>query len=640
MTRKTYYITTPIYYPSDKLHLGHCYTTVAADAMARFKRFTGHDVWFLTGTDEHGQKIQRKAEEKGITPQAYVDGIVDGIKKLWDRLEISYDDFIRTTDKRHEEVVQRIFQDLYNKGDIYKSQYEGWYCTPCESFWTEKQLIDGNCPDCNRKVELTKEESYFFKLSKYQDRLLKYFEENPNFLRPESRMNEMINNFLKPGLEDLCVSRTSFDWGVKVPFDQKHVIYVWFDAVCNYISALGFMTEDNSLYKKFWPANVHLVGKEIVRFHTIVWPAILMALDIPLPDQVFGHGWILLEGGKMSKSKGNVIDPIILSDRYGIDAIKYFLLREYSFSQDGVYSEETLVNRINADLANDLGNLISRTITMIEKYNGGVIPQPKEGTDFDESLRNLAVSIAPKVEEHMDKLQFNNSLSEIWKLVSRTNKYIDETSPWVLAKDDANKGKLDTVLYNLAECIRIISILIYPFMAKTTNNIWTQLGITLGQGTQWDDTKVYGRLSPGVKVSKGTVLFPRVELVKEEEKVEEVKKEMSTKEENTNYITIDDFAKVELRVAKVIKAERVEKADKLLKLQLKIGEEVRQVVSGIAKHYSPEELIGKSVIVVANLKPVNLRGEESRGMILAASNDNGLVLVGLDKEIEDGAIVK
>lgn len=649
---KKFYLTTPIYYPSDNLHIGHTYTTVAADVLKKFKKMLGYDVYFVTGTDEHGQKIQEKAKENNKSPKEYVDGIVADIKRLWKTLEIDYDEFIRTTDPHHEKAVQDIFTKLYEKGEIYKSKYEGHYCTPCESFWVESQLIDGNCPDCGRPTHLAEEEAYFFKLSKYRDRLLKLYEDNPNFIQPESRKNEMINNFLKEGLEDLCVSRTSFDWGIKVPFDPDHVIYVWIDALSCYLTALGYGSEDDSKYRRYWPANVHLMAKEIVRFHTIIWPALLMALDIELPDRVFAHGWILFEDDKMSKSKGNVIYPEPIIELYGIDAFKYFLLREFSFGQDGSFSREKFLQRLNSDLANDLGNLVSRTVTMVEKYNEGLIPAPIKEGEFDESLKEIGINVANKVEQHMDKLNYSQALEEIWKLIRRTNKYIDETTPWILIKED--KERLDTVLYNLTESLRITAILIKPFMEKTSREIWTQLG--LKENIVWEDTKVWGKIKAETKVQRGQGIFPRLEVEKElirlneanqkliEERAKNKGKNEEKKVENVEkieeFITIDDFAKVQLKVAEVVACENHPKADKLLVLQLKLGEETRQVVSGIKEFYSPEDLIGKKVVVVSNLKPVKLRGIESKGMILAAEDSEGkLTLVSTLEEIESGASI-
>ncbi|NLP47146.1 MAG: methionine--tRNA ligase [Epulopiscium sp.] len=655
MSKKTYYITTPIYYPSDKLHIGHSYTTVAADTMARYKRLQGYDVKFLTGTDEHGQKIQRVAKSQGMEPKAYVDRIIRWIKELWKTMDISYDIFIRTTDQQHIETVQKIFKRLYDQGDIYKSTYEGWYCTPCETFFTERQLEDGKCPDCHREVEKVKEESYFFKLSKYQDRLIEYIEEHPEFIQPESRKNEMLNNFLKPGLDDLCVSRTSFDWGVPVTFDEGHVVYVWIDALSNYISALGYLSDNDKDFKKYWPADMHLVGKEIVRFHTIIWPIILMALDLPLPKQVFGHGWLVIDGGKMSKSKGNVVDPKVLVDRYGSDAIRYFLMREVAFGQDGNFTNDALIQRINSDLANDLGNLLSRTVAMIDKYFSGELPVHRQGTTFDQDLEEMATGTVYKVEEAMEKFFFSDALAAIWRLVSRTNKYIDETQPWVLAKDSENDDILANVLYHLAESLRIISILIEPFMPQTPKKIREQLCITESNRVTWESAKSWGRLPQNLSVHKGDIIFPRIDAKEELKTLEELqqktqakvvaaeKKQEKKEEANTKdtYISIDDFAKVELRVGEVLECEKVEGADRLLKSQIKIGEEVRQIVSGIAKHYTPEEMVGKKVIVVTNLKPVKLRGVLSEGMVLAASDDKGnLVLASVDQDIDNGAWVK
>ena len=656
MEKKKFYITTPIYYPSDKLHIGHSYCTVAVDAMARYKRLRGYDVKFLTGTDEHGQKIERIAKSQNVTPKEYVDKIVAGIKDLWKDLDVSYDQFIRTTDEIHVKAVQKIFKQLYDQGDIYKSEYEGWYCTPCETFYTEHQLVDGKCPDCGRDVEKVKEESYFFRLSKYQDRLIEYIESHEDFIEPKTRQKEMISNFLKPGLEDLAVSRTSFTWGIPVEFDKGHIVYVWVDALSNYISALGYGSEDDSDFKKYWPADVHVVGKEIVRFHTIIWPAMLMALNLPLPKQIFGHGWLVIDGAKMSKSVGNVVDPKVLVGKYGLDAIRYFLLREVAFGQDGNFSNEALIQRINADLANDLGNLVSRTVGMIDKYFGGQLPADKEPTEFDDDLKAVAMQTVNKVEELMDKMLLSDAVTELWTLVRRTNKYIDETQPWVLIKDENNKAKLANALYNVAESIRIISILIQPYMTRTPKLIWEQINANEND-VKWDMAKVWGVLPQELKVTKGDVIFPRIDIKKELEELEaamkitqeqsianKTKKEQENKEESVeemSEITIDDFIKVKMHVGKVLECTKVEKSSKLLKFQIKIGNEVRQIFSGIAKHYAPEDLIGKNVVVVTNLKPRKMMGDMSYGMILSALDDEGKLslLTTMDENFIDGSEV-
>jgi len=650
--KKTFYITTPIYYPSDKLHIGHSYTTVAADAMSRFKRLTGHQVHFLTGTDEHGQKIERQAQQAGKEPQVFVDEIVTWIKKLWDIFDISADDFIRTTEERHKSAVQKIFQIFYEQGDIYKSKYEGWYCTPCEAFWTERQLVEKNCPDCKRSVELVAEESYFFRMGKYADRLMEHIEKNPDFIQPVSRKNEMINNFLKPGLEDLCVSRTSFSWGIPVPFDPEHVIYVWLDALSNYITALGYLSDDQSKMQIFWPADVQLIGKEIVRFHTIYWPIFLMALGLDLPKQVFGHGWLLLEEGKMSKSKGNVIDPEVLIKRYGSDAIRYFLLREISFGADGHFSETALIQRLNFDLANDLGNLLNRTLAMLHKYFAGRVPSPGKLDALDQELSSMALALPDVIEQLMDQLQFSNALAELWKFIGRANKYIDETAPWALAKA-GRQERLAAVMYNLLESIRIISVLLLPFMPRTPERIWQQLGIAGEADIQsWESVRQFGGIRSGTQtVAGGEVLFPRLELTEEggapvrqatkKDKPLAAVKEAPMVEEAAGLISIEDFARVDLRVVEITTAQKIEGADKLLKLTVSLGKEERQVVAGIAKHYEPESLLGKSVLFVANLKPVKLRGLCSEGMLLAAADEQGnLVLITTEKPIGPGSKVK
>ncbi|HYE09283.1 MAG TPA: methionine--tRNA ligase [Patescibacteria group bacterium] len=659
MSKPKFYMTTAIAYTSRVPHIGNTYEAVVSDAIARFKRMTGYEVFFLTGTDEHGQKIQQQAIEDGLTPKQHVDKIAGEIKRIWDFMNVSYDKFIRTTDKEHIETVQKIFRKLYDQGDIYKSSYEGWYCTPCESFYTETQLVDGKCPDCGREVQKASEEAYFFKLSKYADRLVKHIEENPNFIWPEARKNEMINNFIKPGLQDLCVSRTSFDWGVPVSFDDKHVVYVWIDALSNYITALGYDPDGQSgeLYKKYWPADVHIIGKDIVRFHTIYWPIILMALGEELPKQVYGHPWLLQGKDKMSKSRGNVIYAEDLVKYFGLDPVRYYLLKEMPFAQDGNMTYEHMIGKINSDLANNLGNLVNRTITMVDKYFGGIVAEPGVKEPIDDELINLALETPSKVEEKMNEYRVAEALDEVITLLKRSNKYIDETQPWVLAKDEAGKDRLATVLYNLLESIRIASVLLVPFIPDTAVEIQRQLNASK---TDWESIKSFNGTVAGNKVNDAKPLFARIDEAKklaeinaaleaeapaEQSKVEEKienKKEQSKKEDapvSDGFITIDDFAKVQLKVAKVLECEKVEKSDKLLKLQLEVGEEKRQVVSGIAKTYKPEDLIGKYVILVANLKPVKLRGIESNGMILAAVDDNTLTLVTPMGEIKSGADV-
>ncbi|MBQ9763619.1 MAG: methionine--tRNA ligase [Phascolarctobacterium sp.] len=650
MTKPTYYITTPIYYPSDKLHIGHAYCTTIADTLARFHRAKGEDVFFLTGSDEHGLKIQRKAQEKGITPIEYVDAIIANFKQLWNELNISNNDFIRTSEERHHKVVQDVLTKIFEQGDIYKKNYEGLYCVPCESYWLERQLVDGKCPDCGRPVEKMQEESYFFKLSKYQDWWLQFIEENPNFIQPASRRNEMIN-FVKQGLEDLCITRTTFDWGIPVPFDKKHVVYVWFDALLNYLTGIKYGTDD-AMFNKFWPASLHLVGKEIVRFHTIIWPIMLKAMGVELPQKVYGHGWLVIDGDKMSKSKGNVIDPLALIDEFGADAIRYFLLREIVFGNDGNFSRDALITRINSDLANDLGNLLHRTVSMIEKYHGGVVTNAGVSEAVDEDLIALVNSTVANFEKDMDAMEINSAIKGVWALISRANKYIDETGPWILAKDEAKAARLQTVMYNLAETLRVVAILVAPFIPSTSPKIYTQLGLEVPAEFLLADA-VFGKME-GTKVQKGDPLYPRIEIAEDgatiiggkryEAKVEvpapaveEPKVEMEPIKEE---ITIDAFEKIDLRVGTVKAAEKVKKSKKLLKLQVMIGEEERTIVSGIAQYYEPEALIGRNVIVIANLAPAKLFGIESFGMLLAASDGNGNLVLADAPGMASGSRVK
>ena len=647
MDKKSFYITTPIYYPSAKLHIGHAYCTTIADSVARFHRLADEEVFFLTGSDEHGQKIQQKAEEQGITPIEYVNPIVAGFQNLWKLLNISNDDFIRTTEKRHEKVVQEIFRRIYAKGDIYKGYYEGKYCTPCECYWTEHQLDEnGCCPDCHRPVQEVSEEAYFFKISKYADRLLKYIEENPDFIQPVSRRNEMIN-FINQGMEDLCISRTSFDWGIPVPIDDKHVIYVWFDALTNYLTPIGYL-DDPEKFQKFWPANIHLVGKEIVRFHSIIWPCILMALDLPLPKQVFGHGWLVVDGTKMSKSIGNVVDPIGLIEEFGADAIRYFLLREINLGQDGNFSRDALIQRINSDLANDLGNLLHRTLNMVGKFQQGVVLAPEGRSEIDASLIEDAMSTVKTFADDMNNMKISHAIKAVWAFISRANKYIDETAPWALAKDESKKQELANTMYNLVEALRVISGLIYPYMPTTAGKLWQQLNLP---GTieelRLADIEKWGGTPVNMHIGQAQQLFPRIEVEKVEQPVkaaknksekQKSKKDKQKESQPEGEISIDDFAKIQLRVAKVLEAEAVPKADKLLKLKIDLGDEQRELVSGIAKQYKPEELVGKNVIVVANLKAAKIRGVVSHGMVLAASAGDDLKLVTVDMPV--GSVVR
>ena len=646
MSKKPYYITTPIYYPSGNPHIGHCYTTVACDSIARYRRMQGYDVMFLTGTDEHGLKIEQKAAEAGITPKEYVDNIVEIFKKLWSYMNISYDRYIRTTDDYHVETVQKIFKELYDRGYIYKGEYSGKYCTPCESFWTDSQLVDGKCPECGRDVVESKEEAYFFKMSPFAERIEKLLTET-DYLQPKTRAVELVNNFIKPGLEDLCVSRTSFKWGIPVTFDTNHVVYVWIDALSNYISALGYENNAHDECEKFWPADVHMVAKDIMRFHAIIWPAMLMALDLPLPKHLAVHGWITFNGQKMSKSLGNVVDPFVLGERYGADAIRYHILREMALGADSSFSNEIMINRINSDLANGFGNLVSRTVAMVIKYFDGTLPAEKASGEFDSELIAECEGLRAKVDEYMDKTQLQNALAEIFKVVSRANKYIDETAPWVLAKDEANKPRLAAVLYNLLEAIRITSALLSPFMPTTMPEVWKQIGAAEDDVT-YENAGKFGVLPADVTVNKGAVLFPRIDTEKEIDELNKLIEAQMAKTQKAQEkielapeIAIDEFFKTELRAVKVKSCEKVKKSKKLLKLQLDDGMGGRQVVSGIAEHYKPEDLIGKTVILVANLKPAKLCGEESMGMICAADMpDGGIKVVFLDDDVPAGTKIR
>lgn len=650
MEQKKYYITTPIYYPSGNWHIGHCYTTVICDALARFHKMLGEDVFFLTGTDEHGQKIEKEAAKRGVTPLQFIDPLVAQLKDMWKLLDISYDRFIRTTDEDHVQCVQKIYQKLYESGDIYKAEYAGWYCTPCESMWTEAQLKGGKCPDCGREVKLQKEESYFFRLSKYAPKILKLYEENPEFLQPKSRVNEMVNNFLKAGLQDLCVSRTTVKWGVPLPFDRNHYAYVWIDALSNYISALGYLSEDDSLFRKYWAADLHLVGKEIVRFHAIIWPAILMALGVPVPKQVYGHGWLLIGGEKLSKSKSDAVktelaDPYELVKRYGADTVRYFLLREIPFGSDGEYTNEKLLARINSDLANDLGNLVSRTTAMIGQYFGGALPArgKEEGTDGE--LIATANGLFARVRSAMDRLNAPEALSEIFAVVSRANKYIDETTPWILAKDEGKRARLGGVLYNLAETVRICAVMLKPFLTQAPAQILRSLSYDENAGLE---SAVFGGLQAGAKIEKLPPIFPRIDIKKELKEVEQLvlslkkaQKQEGEKEQKIAQISIEDFAKTQLQIGEIIACERVAKSEKLLHETVKVGGEIRSVVSGIAKYYTPEEMVGKKVVLVTNLKPVKLCGVLSEGMILCAENADGtLSLLSPERDTESGAKVR